>query len=161
MHSRGGSTAHVRRREWMIAAVRRRLREQLKGRGAPPAEIKAAEEVLDPEALTVGFARRFAPYKRAALLFRNLERLKTIINNRDRPVQFIFAGKAHPHDAAGKELIKQVAVICARPEFRRRIVFLENYDISLARVLVQGVDVWLNNPLRLQVRQQGPLFAQL
>jgi starch phosphorylase len=140
---------HVRRREWMIAALRRRLREQLKGRGAPPAEIKAAEEVLDPEALTVGFARRFAPYKRAALLFRNLDRLRALIENRERPIQFIFGGKAHPNDGAGKELIKHIAVICARPEFRRRIIFLENYDISLARVLVQGVDVWLNNPLRL------------
>ncbi len=140
---------HVRRREWMIAAVRRRLREQLRGRGAPPAEIKAAEEVLDPEALTVGFARRFAPYKRATLLFRNLDRLSALIANRERPIQFIFAGKAHPNDGAGKELIKHIAVICARPEFRRRIVFLENYDISLARVLVQGVDLWLNNPLRL------------
>ncbi|MBP7746693.1 MAG: alpha-glucan family phosphorylase [Phycisphaerae bacterium] len=140
---------HVRRREWMIAAIRRRLRDQLKGRGAPPAEIKAAEEVLDPEALTIGFARRFAPYKRATLIFRNLERLAALIGNRERPVQFIFAGKAHPNDGAGKELIKHIAVICARPEFRRRIVFLENYDISLARVMVQGIDVWLNNPLRL------------
>jgi starch phosphorylase len=141
---------HVRRREWMIAAVRRRLRDQLRGRGAPPAEIKAAEEVLDPEALTIGFARRFAPYKRATLLFRNLERFRTILLNTQRPVQFIFAGKAHPNDGAGKELIKQVAAVCANPEFRQRCVFLENYDISLARVLVQGVDVWLNNPLRLQ-----------
>jgi starch phosphorylase len=140
---------HVRRREWMIAALRRRLRDQLKGRGAPPAEIKAAEEVLDPEALTVGFARRFAPYKRATLLFRNLDRLRAMVSNKNCPVQFIFAGKAHPNDGAGKELIKQIAVICARPEFRRRIIFLENYDISLARVLVQGVDLWLNNPLRL------------
>ena len=140
---------HVRRREWMVAAVRRRLRDQLRGRGAPPAEIKAAEEVLDPEALTVGFARRFAPYKRATLLFRNLERLTAMIANKERPIQFIFAGKAHPNDGAGKELIKHIAVICARPEFRRRIVFLENYDISLARVLVQGMDLWLNNPLRL------------
>ena len=140
---------HVRRREWMIAAIRRRLKDQLRGRGAPPAEVKDAEEVLDPEALTIGFARRFAPYKRATLLFRSVERLTSLIENEDRPVQFVFAGKAHPHDGAGKELIKQIAVICARPEFRRRMVFLENYDISLARVLVQGVDVWLNNPLRL------------
>jgi len=140
---------HVRRREWMVAAIRRRLRDQLKGRGAPPAELKAAEEVLDPEALTIGFARRFAPYKRATLLFRNLERLKVMIAHKECPVQFIFAGKAHPNDGAGKELIKQIAVICARSEFRRRIVFMENYDISLARVLVQGVDMWMNNPLRL------------
>lgn len=140
---------HVRRREWMIAAIRRRLRGQYKGRGAPPAEIKAADEVLDPEALTIGFARRFAPYKRATLLFRNLDRLRALVADKDKPVQFVFAGKAHPHDGAGKELIKQIAIICARPEFKRRIVFLENYDMSIARVLVQGVDVWLNNPLRL------------
>lgn len=140
---------HVRRREWMIAALRRRLKTQLKGRGAPPAEVKAAEEVLDPEALTIGFARRFAPYKRATLLFRNIERLKALVNNGKRPIQFVFAGKAHPHDGAGKELIKQIATVCARPELRRRVVFIENYDMSLARVLVQGVDVWLNNPLRL------------
>jgi starch phosphorylase len=140
---------HVRRREWMVAALRRRLREQLKGRGAPPAEIKAAEEVLDPEALTIGFARRFAPYKRATLLFRNMERFKALLTNKQRPVQFVFAGKSHPNDGAGKELIKQIAAVCATPELRRRLVFIENYDISLARVLVQGVDVWLNNPLRL------------
>lgn len=140
---------HVRRREWMIAAIRRRLRDQMRGRGAPPAEVKAAEEVLDPEALTIGFARRFAPYKRATLLFRNLERFAALLNNKQRPVQFVFAGKAHPNDGAGKELIKHIAVICAKPEFRRRLVFLENYDMSLARVLVQGCDVWLNNPLRL------------
>ncbi len=140
---------HVRRREWMIAALRRRMKAQLKGRGAPPAEIKAADEILDPEALTVGFARRFAPYKRAALLFRNLDRLTALIANKDRPIQFIFAGKAHPADGAGKELIKSIAAVCRRPEFKRRLVFLENYDMSLARVLVQGVDVWLNNPLRL------------
>lgn len=140
---------HERRREWMIAALRRRLRDQYKGRGAPPAEIKAAEEVLDPEALTIGFARRFAPYKRATLLFRNMERLRALLDNRSCPVQFVFAGKAHPNDGAGKELIKQIALVCNRPELRRRLVFIENYDMSLARVLVQGVDVWLNNPLRL------------
>ncbi len=140
---------HVRRREGMIANVRRRLRDQLKGRGAPPAEIRAADEVLDPEALTIGFARRFAPYKRATLLFRNLERLGKLIASREQPVQFIFAGKAHPADGAGKELIKQIAAVCGDATFRRRIVFLENYDMALARVLVQGVDLWLNNPLRL------------
>ena len=140
---------HVRRREWMIGALRRRLRNQLKGRGAPPAEVKTAEEVLDPEALTVGFARRFAPYKRATLIFRNLERLKALVNDTARPIQFVFAGKSHPNDGAGKELIKQVSQACSRPELRRRVIFLENYDMGLARVLVQGVDVWLNNPLMM------------
>lgn len=140
---------HVRQRERLIAEVRRRLRDQLKGRGSPPAEVKAAEEVLDPEALTIGFARRFAKYKRATLLFKNLDRLRELLSNTRQPVQFIFAGKSHPADRAGKELIKQVAAAAARPEFRRRIVFLENYDMAMARQMVQGVDLWLNNPLRL------------
>jgi len=140
---------HVRRREHLVAIVRKRLREQLRRRGAPPAEIKAADEVLDPDALTIGFARRFAPYKRATLILRNLDRLAALLRNNERPVQFIFAGKAHPADGAGKELIKQLCAVCSRPEFRRRVVFLENYDMRLARVLVQGCDVWLNNPLRL------------
>jgi starch phosphorylase len=133
----------------MIAAVRRRSRDQLRGRGAPPAEVSAADEILDPEALTIGFARRFAPYKRATLLFRDLNRFRALITNKQRPVQFIFAGKAHPNDGAGKELIKQIAAVCSQGEFKRKVVFLENYDMSLARVMVQGVDVWLNNPLRL------------
>ena len=104
--------------------------------------------MLDPEALTIGFARRFATYKRGTLIFRNLERLAAIINNKDRPVQFIFAGKAHPRDHGGKELIAEIVHIARRPEFRRRIVFLEDYDMNVARYLVQGVDVWLNNPRR-------------
>ncbi|MFH1749022.1 MAG: alpha-glucan family phosphorylase [Planctomycetota bacterium] len=140
---------HERRRAHLIGIVRRHLRDQMQRRGAPPTEIKAADEVLDPEALTIGFARRFAPYKRATLVLRDIERLATLLRNHERPVQFIFAGKAHPADGAGKELIKELAAVCAKPEFRRRIVFLENYDMRLARVLVQGVDVWLNNPLRL------------
>jgi glycogen phosphorylase len=140
---------HDRRREHLVGMVRRRLKEQLRRRGAAPAEIKAADEVLDPEALTIGFARRFAPYKRASLILRNLERLTRLIKTADRPIQLIFAGKAHPADGAGKELIKQLSAICSRPEFRRHVVFLEGYDMRLARILVQGVDVWLNNPLRL------------
>ena len=140
---------HVRRREHLVGTVRRRLRAQLRQRGAPPAEVKAADEVLDPEALTIGFARRFAPYKRATLILRDLDRLAALLRSTERPIQFIFAGKAHPADGAGKELIKQLCATCARPEFRRRMVFLENYDMRLARILVQGVDVWLNNPLRL------------
>ncbi|MGD8450733.1 MAG: alpha-glucan family phosphorylase [Phycisphaerae bacterium] len=140
---------HVRRREHLIGMVRRRLRDQLRHRGAPPAEIKTADEVLDPEALTIGFARRFAPYKRANLILRSIERLGRLLKSSDRPIQLIFAGKAHPADGAGKELIKQLSAVCSRPELRRHVVFLENYDMRLARVLVQGVDVWLNNPLRL------------
>jgi len=138
---------HERRRERLVGFVRRRLREQLRRRGAPPAEVKAADEVLDPEALTIGFARRFAPYKRATLLFRNAERLIRLLTDPQRPMQIIFAGKAHPNDDRGKELIKQVIQWAAKPELRRRIVFIEDYDINVARYLVQGVDVWLNNPM--------------
>ena len=108
----------------------------------------AAEEVLDPEALTIGFARRFATYKRGTLVFRNLERLNAILNHKERPVQLLFSGKAHPKDHGGKELIAQVTQFARRPEFRRRVVFLEDYEMNIARHLVQGVDVWLNNPRR-------------
>jgi starch phosphorylase len=139
---------HERRRERLVIVARQRLKWQLRRRGAPPGEIARADEVLDPEALTIGFARRFATYKRATLILRNLERLEKILNNKDRPVQIIFAGKAHPRDHGGKELIAQIVHVARRPEFRRRIVFLEDYDYSLARTLVQGVDVWLNNPRR-------------
>jgi starch phosphorylase len=139
---------HERRRERLVAFARTRLREQLKRRGAPPAEVARADEVLDPEALTISFARRFATYKRGTLLFRNLDRLAAIINNKDRPVQILFAGKAHPRDHGGKELIAEITHVARRPEFRRRIVFIEDYDINVARYLVQGVDVWLNNPRR-------------
>jgi glycogen phosphorylase len=139
---------HERRRERLVAFARARLKNQLRRRGAPPAEIARAEEALDPEALTIGFARRFATYKRGTLIFRNIDRLLAIINNKDRPVQIIFAGKAHPRDHAGKELIAEILHIARRPEFRRRVVWLENYDIHVARTLVQGIDVWLNNPRR-------------
>lgn len=139
---------HERRRERLVTFVRRRLKEQLRRRGAPPSEIQLAEEVLDAEALTIGFARRFATYKRGTLLLRDVERLSKILNDNDRPVQFIFAGKAHPRDTEGKELIRQIVSFAARPEFRRRVVFLENYDLDVARALVQGVDVWLNTPRR-------------
>jgi starch phosphorylase len=139
---------HERRRERLVAFARRRLKAQLKRRGAPMAEIARAEEVLDPDALTIGFARRFATYKRGTLIFRNLDRLGAMINDKDRPLQLLFAGKAHPRDHGGKELIAEILHIARRPEFRRRIVFLEDYEINLARYMVQGVDVWLNNPRR-------------
>ena len=139
---------HERRRERLVAFARGRLKQQLRNRGAPPAEIARADEILDPEALTIGFARRFATYKRGTLLFRNLERLAAILNHKDRPVQIMFSGKAHPRDHGGKELIAEILHVARRPEFRRRIVFLEDYDMNVARYLVQGVDVWLNNPRR-------------
>lgn len=103
---------------------------------------------LDPGALTIGFARRFAGYKRATLLFRDPERLAAILNNPERPVQFVFAGKAHPKDEPAKALIREVLQISRRPEFRDRIILLEGYDVDIARSLVQGADIWLNTPLR-------------
>jgi starch phosphorylase len=139
---------HERQRVALVSFARQRLKEHLRRRGAPPTEIKAADEVLDPEALTIGFARRFAPYKRGALIFRDTPRLLKILTDQNRPVQIIFAGKAHPRDDSGKEVIKGIIAHTKKPEFRRRIVFIENYDISVARMLVQGVDVWLNNPIK-------------
>jgi starch phosphorylase len=139
---------HERRRERLVSFARIKLHNQLRSRGAPQAEIEGATQVLNPDALTIGFARRFATYKRATLLLRNKERLAKIVNDSERPVQFIFAGKAHPHDHLGKELIKEIVKTAEMPEFRHAIVFLENYDISVARYMVQGVDVWLNTPRR-------------
>lgn len=139
---------HERRRERLVAFARRRLRTNLERRGAPESEIEAAEEVLDPEALTIGFARRFATYKRATLILRDPDRLLRILANPARPVQIIFAGKAHPRDEAGKHFIREVLALARRKEFRRHIVFLEDYDMAVARYLVQGCDVWLNTPLR-------------
>jgi starch phosphorylase len=139
---------HERGRERLVALARTRLKAQLKRRGSPPSEVDAADEVLDPDALTIGFARRFATYKRGDLVFRNAERLASLVNDKDRPVQLIFAGKAHPADRGGKELIQRVVQQSRRPEFRKRVVFVEDYDMNVARHLVQGVDVWLNNPRR-------------
>ena len=139
---------HERRRERLVAFARKRLRAQLKRRGVPQAEIEEAADVLHAEALTIGFARRFATYKRGTLLLSDVNRLANILNDSQRPVQVIFAGKAHPKDDAGKELIRQIVSLAREPRFRRRMVFLEDYDLSIARYLVQGVDVWLNTPLR-------------
>lgn len=139
---------HERRRERLVAFTRRRLAEQCQKRGASSREIERTSEVLNPQALTIGFARRFATYKRATLLLRDPQRLKRLLTNPDRPVQLIFAGKAHPRDNEGKELIKELVNFSRDPEVNRHIVFLENYDISVARYLVQGVDVWMNTPRR-------------
>ena len=139
---------HERRRERLVAITRKRLYQQMVRSGASKSEIETASEVLDPEALTIGFARRFAQYKRAYLLFKDTERLSKILNNKDMPVQIIFAGKAHPRDKVGKGIIQEIISIIRHEEFRHKIVFLENYDITLASYLVQGVDIWLNNPRR-------------
>jgi len=128
----------------------KKLREQLIARGAPRAEVEKADSVLDSEALTIGFARRFATYKRATLILKDMQRLERILLDKERPVQIIFAGKAHPRDNMGKELIKRVINLGRDDRFRSKIVFLEDYDINIARYLVQGVDVWLNTPIRPQ-----------
>lgn len=135
-------------RERLVDFARCRLKAQLKKVGATAKEIATADEVLDPEVLTIGFARRFATYKRGTLLFRDLDRLERILNNADRPVQILFAGKAHPHDTEGKELIRQIVQVSHQERFRHKIVFIEDYDMEVARHLVQGVDVWLNTPRR-------------
>ncbi len=139
---------HERRRERLIAFTRRRVKEQLQRRGELPSEIKRAEDVLNPEALTICFARRFATYKRGDLLFRDAKRLAGILNDPERPVQIIFAGKAHPQDMAGKAIIKNIVQQVHEETFRYRVVFLEDYDINIARYMVQGADVWLNTPRR-------------
>jgi glycogen phosphorylase len=139
---------HELRRERLVSWARRRVRDQRIRRGSPQLEVDAADEALDPDALTIGFARRFATYKRATLLLRDLPRLRRILEDKSRPVQFIFAGKAHPRDDAGKELIRQITELSRQPDLGRHIIFLENYDMAVARYLVQGVDVWLNTPLR-------------
>lgn len=139
---------HERRRIALVSFARRRLKEQLRRRGAPAAEIKSADEVLNPDALTVCFARRFAPYKRGSLLFRNPARLAKLLNSTDRPIQFVFAGKAHPRDDNGKAVIKEIFEQLNTGSFRGKIVFIENYDILVARMLVQGADIWLNNPIK-------------
>lgn len=132
----------------MVAFARTRLREQLEKRGASQSEIEKARESLNPEHLTIVFSRRFATYKRAVLIFRDKERLARIVNDPMRPVQFIFAGKAHPQDQEGKQFIKEIVQTAKTEPFRQRIVFIEDYDYSVSQVLVQGADVWLNNPRR-------------
>ena len=127
---------------------RDRLSSQSKARGGSPSDQGRIRDVLNPDALTIGFARRFAPYKRAGLLFSDPDRLYRIISDKNRPVQFIFSGKAHPRDGQGKELIKMVVHQARLEGFRRNLVFLEDYDLHVARYLVQGVDVWLNTPRR-------------
>ena len=139
---------HQRLKLDLLKFVRANVRAQRLRNGAKPAEIRETDQMLDPKALTIGFARRFATYKRAALLFRDLDKLAQIVNDPKRPVQFLFAGKAHPADEGGKKLIQQIVQISALPQFKDRIVFVENYDFNVARHLYHGCDVWLNNPTR-------------
>ncbi len=140
--------AHVDMRQQLVTYVRKRLQWQLLRRGAPERELQDVQRALNPDALTIGFARRFATYKRATLLFSDPDRLARLISNPDRPVQFIFSGKAHPADAPAKDFIKQIASKVKDETFARSILFLEDYEIPVAKHLVRGVDVWLNNPQR-------------
>ena len=139
---------HERRRERLVNFARRRLAAQLKSRGAPNAEVAAASEALDPEVLTIAFARRFATYKRAKLLLSDPERFIRILTHPERPVQIIFAGKAHPADNQGKDLIRALIHFMRENDVRNHFVFLEDYDMNVARYMVQGVDCWLNTPRR-------------
>lgn len=139
---------HNERKNALINYVRRKMTLQLRRRGANASEINKVKDILSPDILTIGFARRFAPYKRGSLLFKDVERLRKIITNQERPVQFIFAGKAHPADEAGKAIIKEIFDTSSHLELKNNIVFLEDYDLDMARYLVQGVDVWLNTPRR-------------
>ena len=132
----------------LIAYIREEFRSSwLKNQG-DPSRVVSLMQKINPNALLIGFGRRFATYKRAHLLFTDLDRLAKIVNNPDYPVQFLFTGKAHPHDGAGQGLIKKIIEISRRPEFLGKIIFLENYDMQLARRLVSGVDIWLNTPTR-------------
>ena len=135
-------------KERLIKTIRKRFSDPTQVRLQSPRQMVQVTESIKPDVLTIGFARRFATYKRAYLLFTNLERLSALVNNKERPVQFIFAGKAHPNDKPGQDLIKRIVEVSAMPEFVGKIVFLQNYDMELARRMVQGVDVWLNTPTR-------------
>jgi len=139
---------HLALKARMIAFARRRAVEQATNRDEPIAEIQRLSRLFSPDALTIGFARRFATYKRANLVLRDMEILASMVNNLNRPVQFIFAGKAHPHDEPGKRVLQEIANLMRTPAFRDKFVFVEDYDINVGRLLVQGVDVWLNNPRR-------------
>jgi starch phosphorylase len=141
--------AHRSQKERLIRFVRERLRSQNARHGQSPDDLRQIEGLLDPQALTIGFARRVATYKRAVLVLSNLERLRGLLSNPKRPVQLLFAGKAHPADREGQDLIRRL-VLLAQGELRGRLVFLEDYDIEMGRMLVQGCDAWLNTPRRPQ-----------
>jgi starch phosphorylase len=139
---------HLALKSRLLDFVRNRLVDQAKRREEPPESLQRLRRVLSPDALTIGFARRFATYKRANLVLADIEKLAQMVNDPKRPVQFVFAGKAHPHDEPGKRVLQQIAGLMRDRQFADRFVFVENYDINVGRFLVQGVDVWLNNPRR-------------
>jgi len=140
--------AHQTRKEKLLKLVKNNVTTRLKGNGVHYETIREVTANLNPNALTIGFARRFATYKRATLIFKDLERMTQILNDKEKPVQLIFAGKAHPADKEGQDLIRYIHEISMMPQFKGKIILLENYNINVARHLVSGVDVWLNNPRR-------------
>jgi starch phosphorylase len=139
---------HLALKAQLIAFTRERAIEQAKRRSESPETLQRLGKMLSPDALTIGFARRFATYKRANLILADIQRLASMVNDPKRPVQFLFAGKAHPHDEPGKRVLQQVAEMMRDQKFQNKFVFIEDYDINVGRYLVQGVDVWLNNPRR-------------
>lgn len=139
---------HAAQKKRLGRFARSRLREQYARHGASPDELRAVDAIFNDHALTIGFARRFATYKRANLVFSNIERLKALLGNPDRPVQMIFAGKAHPADRPGQDLLKRIFEMSKSDAFRGRVILLENYDMRMGSMLVQGCDVWLNTPRR-------------
>jgi starch phosphorylase len=139
---------HSNRRQRLLDFARQRIGKQLEAQGAPPQQVQQAGSGLSNDVLTIGFARRFATYKRANLLLGQFERLAQLVSDAERPVQFIFAGKAHPHDNEGKEFIRELVHASRQEQLQGRVVFLEDYDLQVARYMVQGCDLWLNNPRR-------------
>jgi starch phosphorylase len=141
-------SAHQRQKLELMIFARNRLRHQFARHGEAPSVLEELESVLDVGALTIGFARRFATYKRAGLIFSDMDRISRLLWNKDRPVQIIFAGKAHPADRPGQGVIQEIFARSRSPQLRGRVFILEDYDLRVARFMVQGVDVWLNNPRR-------------
>jgi starch phosphorylase len=139
---------HLSLKSQLLDFVRRRACEQAERRRESPEALLKQSKVLSSDALTIGFARRFATYKRANLILADIERLASLVNDPKRPVQFLFAGKAHPHDEPGKRVLQEIAAKMWDSKFADKLVFIEDYDINVGRYLVQGVDVWLNNPRR-------------
>ena len=135
---------HTLRKKKLFSYLKRRLTKEMTARQEHPGHIFNVVQKMDEKALTIGFARRFATYKRAHLLFSDIDRLRNLLADKTKPVQFLFAGKAHPHDRDGQALIKRIVEISRMPDFVGKIIFIENYDIDLAKHLISGVDVWLN-----------------
>lgn len=139
---------HIDRKVKLMNLIKKSTTERLRRSGYSYEEINEINQSLNPNALTIGFSRRFATYKRAALIFRDIERMTQILNDKDRPVQLVFAGKAHPADKEGQDLIKYIHEISMMPQFKGKIFLLENYNMAMSRYLISGVDIWLNNPRR-------------